>query len=280
MIDREYDIVERAERQRQLRACPPEPLSSAVAEVVWQHFVQSLLTGFQLATAAGPLAEEAMYGLCFVVCRIDLVCEGCVGVGLDGSLDGTRAVAVTSEGAASAAASAVGSGHLLSRATRIACRVALLSSPQARLVEGFVHCDLQCEQQQLGNLYALLSKRRGVVLAEQLVEGTELFLIAALLPVVESLGFSTQLLGKTSGAATAPQLSFSHWGCVSIDPFWRPTTEDERDEHGEAHHSYDNNRTTNLARRLIDQVRRRKGLMVEEKIVVAAEKQRTLTRSK
>ena len=118
------------------------------------------------------------------------------------------------------------------------------------------------------------------MLDDDLVEGTELFLITALLPVVESLGFSSELLGRTSGAATTPQLSFSHWDVVEVSPFWRPTTEDEREEMGESYSTYDQDRATNLARRHIDDVRRRKGLLVEEKIVVDAEKQRTLGRAK
>lgn len=37
------------------------------------------------------------------------------------------------------------------------------------------------------------------------------FMIDALLPVVESFGFADELRSKTSGAATSPQLVFSHW---------------------------------------------------------------------
>ena len=125
------------------------------------------------------------------------------------------------------------------------------------------------------------------------MEGTDLFVVRAHLPVVESLGFGSELLSKTSGAATAPLLRFSHWSslpvhvsvltlqltkmktsrqqwlsalflprtfswCSSfstfiartmashshiassqVDPFWRPTSEDERDEHGEAYASHE-----------------------------------------
>ena len=117
-------------------------------------------------------------------------------------------------------------------------------------------------------------------MSDDIIEGTELFLISALLPVTESLGFSSELLGKTSGAATTPQLCFHHWAPIDVDPFWRPRTEEERDEFGEAYAQKDMDKHHNLARRHIDAVRRRKGLMVEEKLVVAAEKQRTLTKMK
>lgn len=59
-----------------------------------------------------------------------------------------------------------------------------------------------------------------------------------------------------------------------VDPFWVPTTEEEREEHGEGGAT-----DHNLARRLMNAVRRRKGLAVEEKVVKTATKQRTLKRN-
>jgi ribosome assembly protein 1 len=85
---------------------------------------------------------------------------------------------------------------------------------------------------------------------------------------------SWQLLKKTSGAATSPQLAFSHWDKVETDPFWRPQNEDDREEFGETSHEL------NAARKSIDETRRRKGLPVGEKVVVHAEKQRTLKRNR
>lgn len=35
------------------------------------------------------------------------------------------------------------------------------------------YCSLQCDQQQLGNMYGVLSRRRGRVVDEDLVEGTQ-----------------------------------------------------------------------------------------------------------
>ena len=39
--------------------------------------------------------------------------------------------------------------------------------------------------------------------------------------------FSSELLKKTSGNGTAPQLQFSHWETLTENPFWRPTTVEE-----------------------------------------------------
>lgn len=42
----------------------------------------------------------------------------------------------------------------------------------------------------LGKVYGVLAKRRGRVVAEEMKEGTSFFNVSALLPVVESFGFS------------------------------------------------------------------------------------------
>lgn len=77
----------------------------------------------------------------------------------------------------------------------------------------------------LGKVYGVVAKRRGRVVAEEMKEGTSFFTVSALLPVVESFGFSDGMLyvfiarsaltrprldirKRTSGAAS-PQLIFS-----------------------------------------------------------------------
>jgi ribosome assembly protein 1 len=99
-------------------------------------------------------------------------------------------------------------------------------------------------------------------------------LCVATIPVADAFGFAPELLKKTSGNATAPQLSFCRWQQVDENPFWRPTTLDEREEFGDlvAEH--------NSARVVVDRVRKRKGLAVEEKVVAGAEKQRNLSKKK
>lgn len=81
---------------------------------------------------------------------------------------------------------------------------------------------------------------------------------------------------------TAPELGSSHWGVLSEDPFWIPTSLEEREEYGEIEGSGDcSTGVGNTALGYIRMVRERKGLMVDDKrIVVAAEKQRTLARKK
>jgi ribosome assembly protein 1 len=198
------------------------------------------LAGFQLACAAGPLAGEPLWGVAFVVEELEV-------------LEKSRAVPV---GMAIVAA-------------RDALRLAFeVSSP--RVAEALYSCQLTCSGgrggggEQLGRCFGVLSKRRARVTAEDMLEGTDTFLISALLPVIESFGFADELRTRTSGAATAPQLIFSHWERLAGDPFGGlPAAEAD----------------SGLPKSLVDSVRERKGLPVWTKVLVAdGEKQRTRKR--
>ena len=163
-------------------------------------------------------------------------------------------------------------GQLIA-AMREACRAAFLRCG-TRLLEPVYRCEVQCDQEILGRMYAVLRKRRGEILAEDLREGTDLFLISASLPVVESFGFANDLRKNTSGAAH-PQLVFSHYEALPQDPLFVVATEEEQEALDDGDLP-----TINLARKLMDGVRRRKGLRVEDKVVASATKQRTMSRKR
>ena len=95
-------------------------------------------------------------------------------------------------------------------------------------------------------------------------------------------GLAPELMKKSSGEVTAPELVFSHWEVLDEDPFWIPTTEEEREDYGQNLQTGDSSTgLDNNALKYIRMVRNRKGLLVDSsKIVVAAEKQRTLSRKK
>ena len=61
-----------------------------------------------------------------------------------------------------------------------------------------------------GKLCGVLGKRFGRVIEDTMKEGSQIFNIKAVLPVVESFGFAEDVRKKTSGLAS-PQLMFSHW---------------------------------------------------------------------
>ena len=152
----------------------------------------------------------------------------------------------------------------------------------ARLLEGHLRLTLHSSLAGLGPLHAVLSKRRGRVETDTMVDGTDLIRITATIPQAESFGLAPELLKKSSGEVTAPELVFSHWEVLEEDPFWIPTTEEEREDYGEILMNGDlSTGLDNNALKYIRMVRGRKGLMVDSsKIIVAAEKQRTLSRKR
>jgi ribosome assembly protein 1 len=132
----------------------------------------------------------------------------------------------------------------------------------------------------LGSLYSVLSKRRGKVLEDSMVDGTDLLMITATIPHAESFGLAPELFRQSSGEVTAPELIFSHWDRFDEDPFWIPTSLEEREDFGEILQNGDvSTGLDNTALKYIRMVRARKGLLVDSsRTVVAAEKQRTLKR--
>ena len=250
-------------------------------QALWQRLHTSIVAGFHEAVGAGPLMHEPMHGVCFQINKIEVVAalaEHIVGTEDFAQLLSSAAasspsagVAGVVNGSAAGVVTSIHTGQLISE-TKESMRLALLSGA-SRLIEPIFACNLQCGQSQLGNLYAVLSRRRGTVYQEDIIEGTNLFVLSAYLPVANSFHFAQELLKKTSGSGTAPQLSFSHWEAMASDPFWRPRTEEELEEFGEEYLD-----EHNQARSCIHSVRKRKGLAVDEQVVVSAEKQRTLKR--
>ena len=269
----------------------------------------SILSGFQVAAGSGPLCEEPMEGVAFVIEDLTLQKQpGAEAVAGEGEAVASAAAAPAAElppdataaaaaaaadanadpAAAAAAASPAsegegafdggswGAGQLegqLIVATKDACRSALLACA-TRVLEPVYLCELQASQESLGKTYGVLSKRRAAILSEELKEGLTIFTIQAHLPVVESFGFATDLRKNTSGAAH-PQLVFSHYASMEQDPNFAVSSEADQEmlDDGDLP-------SVNLARKLVDDVRRRKGLRVEEKAVQHATKQRTLARKK
>ncbi|XP_057467555.1 uncharacterized protein LOC130756932 [Actinidia eriantha] len=216
----------------------------------------SIVYGFQLATAAGPLCEEPMWGLAFVV-------EAYIS-----SLVGQSNESETSH--QQPEPYGILTGQVMT-AVKDACRAAVLQN-KPRLVEAMYFCELNTPTEYLGPMYAVLARRRARVLKEEMQEGSPLFTVHAYVPVSESFGFADELRRWTSGASSA-LLVLSHWEALPEDPFFVPKTEEELEEFGDG-----SSVLHNTARKLIDAVRRRKGLPVEEKVVQHATKQRTLSR--
>lgn len=200
---------------------------------------------FQLATAQGPLCHEPMQGVAVFIEDVSL------SVG-----DGDSVGRLTGE---------------VIKSLQAAMRTGFQDwSP--RLMLAMYSVEIQASTEVLGRVYDVLTRRRGRVVAETMKEGTPFFTIQALLPVAESFGFADEMRKRTSGAAQ-PQLIFAGFEILDEDPFWEPFTEDHLEDLGELADR------ENVAKRYMDAVRRKKGLLIEgRRAATDAEKQKTLKR--
>ncbi|XP_058453172.1 elongation factor-like GTPase 1 [Malaya genurostris] len=227
-----------------------DPFSSDVRS----NYESSFVNGFQLASLAGPLCDEPMQGVCFVLLEWT-ICSASDGDGEQGS--------VVSHGPLS--------GQIMS-SVKEGCKKAFQNQPQ-RLIHPMYSCNITVSGDVLGKMYAAIGKRQGRIQSADLIEGSGQFDVNAVIPVIESFNFATEIRKQTSGLAM-PQLVFSHWEIIDIDPYWVPRTEEEYEQYGEKADF------TNIAKVYMDSIRERKGLSVEKKTVEHAEKQRTLSKNK
>ncbi|KAF7545731.1 hypothetical protein G7Z17_g8962 [Cylindrodendrum hubeiense] len=215
------------------------------------HLADRIAYAFQLTTAQGPLCNEPIQGVAVFVEDVTLN--------------------ITDDEAASARDN-VGrlTGELI-KTFQSALRAGFLDwSP--RIMLAMYSVEIQASTEVLGRVYDVLTRRRGRVGAETMKEGTPFFTIQAVLPVAESFGFADEMRKRTSGAAQ-PQLIFAGFEILDEDPFWVPFTEDDLEDLGELADK------ENVAKRYMDGVRRKKGLLVEGRNVATdAEKQKTLKR--
>lgn len=216
-------------------------------------FSDTISYAFQLATHQGPLCREPMQGVAVFLESITLHHNP------DDPNNPEPPLSSTTQ-----------TGELIT-----SVRTSLLSafldwSP--RILLALYTCTIQSTPLVLGRVYSVLTRRRGAILSESLLEGTPYFTILSTLPVAESFGFSDEIRKRTSGLAM-PMLVFAGFGCLDdVDPRWVPRSEVELEDLGE----YGDRE--NVAKRYVDGVRRRKGLLVKGVRGVGrdAEKQRNL----
>ncbi|EGW35158.1 uncharacterized protein SPAPADRAFT_131598 [Spathaspora passalidarum NRRL Y-27907] len=205
------------------------------------EYENNVLNGVQLALNEGPLANEPLQGVMITLKRA-----------VKNEINEDKLV---------------NPGRIIVQARDLIHKRMLQKSP--RLFLAMYTCEIQAAAEVLGKVYAVVQKRGGAIISEEMKEGTPFFTIVARIPVIEAFGFSEDIRKKTSGAAS-PQLVFDGYDVLDIDPFWVPHTDEELEELGEFAER------ENVARRYMNNIRRRKGLFVDEKVVKNAEKQRTL----
>ena len=142
--------------------------ADAVALQKWRQDMRgSALAGFQMATRQGVLCEEPVRGVAVILEAVEI------------------AVTAISDGIDSFKVAKDLSGGMVVAALRSGVRCALLTRP-ARLVEGHLRLTLHSSLAGLGSLHAVLSRRRGKVVTDAMVDGTELIQVTATIPQAES----------------------------------------------------------------------------------------------
>ncbi|KAL5343215.1 P-loop containing nucleoside triphosphate hydrolase protein [Aspergillus crustosus] len=219
------------------------PENASRDALIVRDFCDKIAYAFQLATGQGPLCQEPMQGAAVFLEEIKI----------------------------NAAEEEVDLGRLTGETIRLV-RESITQgfldwSP--RIMLAMYSCEIQASTEVLGRVYGVITRRRGRILSETMKEGTPFFTILALLPVAESFGFAEEIRKRTSGAAQ-PQLIFAGFEALDEDPFWVPATEEELEDLGELADR------ENVAKQYMDAVRTRKGLVVQGRKLIDAEKQKTL----
>jgi elongation factor 2 len=149
---------------------------------------ESVVGGFAWATQNGPLCEEVMRGNRFnlmdVVLHADAIHRGM--------------------------------GQIMPVARRV-CFASMLTG-EPGLLEPIYLCNISVPQDAMGNVYGVLTRRRGHVFSEEQRPGTPQMTLLAYLPVMESFGFTADLRSHTGGKAF-PQCSFDHWEPMGGNPY-------------------------------------------------------------
>ncbi|CAG9467028.1 unnamed protein product [Pedinophyceae sp. YPF-701] len=147
----------------------------------------SVVAGFQDATAKGVLCDEPMRGILFQLHDVTLHAD----------------------------AIHRGGGQLIPTTRRVLFASELTAQP--RLQEPVFLVEIQAPEPALGGIYSCINTKRGQVFEEVQRPGTPMYNIKAYLPVVNSFGFTGDLRAATSGQAF-PQMVFDHWETIPQDP--------------------------------------------------------------
>lgn len=148
---------------------------------------ESVNNGFMWASKTGPLCDEQMRGIKFMLQDVTLHADSIHR----------------------------GMGQIMPCARRVTFASLLTAGPV--IYEPMFIVDISVPQEAMGGCYGLMSTRRGHVFHEEQQPGTPMMHLKAYLPVSESFGFNSEL-GKASGGRAFPQMSFSHWALFGGNP--------------------------------------------------------------
>ena len=253
------------------------------------EFLNALKTGFELAIKNGPLCEENMYGVIFVLefdefktkkqdkpkekeKEKEEESKDKINNLPEEKKDEEEKAENKSNSNSKSQTGEYGPliGQIIG-SIKDCCRKAYLCA-EPRLYEAYYLCIFQINQDLVGKIYSVFGKRRGEIINEIPSEESIKSTIEAIIPVAESFGFVEEIRKKSSGL-TNPMLQFYKWKILNVDPFDIASEEDIL--------NYGINvDTKNIAKNYINKIRQRKGLLTNEKLISNADKQRNLAKKK
>src|SRR5579862_9162198 len=164
-----------------------DTLPSEVDKKLLGQIRESVKQGFQWATREGPLCDEPIRNVKFRL------------------LDATIADQAIYRGG----------GQIIPTARRVAYLLLLRATP--RLMEPVYSVEIQAPADCVSVVYTVLSKRRGHVVQDLPKAGSPLYTVKAFIPVIDSVGFESDIRLSTQGQAFCQQI-FDHWQIVPGDP--------------------------------------------------------------
>ena len=253
------------------------------------EFLNALKTGFELAIKNGPLCEENMYGVIFVLEFVEFKTKkqdkpkekekekeeeskDKINNLPEEKKDEEEKTENKSNSNSKSQTGEYGPliGQIIG-SIKDCCRKAYLCA-EPRLYEAYYLCIFQINQDLVGKIYSVFGKRRGEIINEIPSEESIKSTIEAIIPVAESFGFVEEIRKKSSGL-TNPMLQFYKWKMLNVDPF------DIASEEYILNYGI-NVDTKNIAKNYINKIRQRKGLLTNEKLISNADKQRNLAKKK
>jgi len=199
-----------------------DTLPTEVNKSLLRTVKDSIVQGFQWASREGPLCEEPIRNVKFKLLGASLANEPLY-----------RAA-----------------GQIIPTARRVAYSSFLMATP--RLMEPVYAIEIQSPADCMPAIYNVLARRRGHVTQDLPKPGSPLHTVKALIPVIESFGFETDLRSHSQGQGFCLS-AFDHWQIVPGDPLDKTIVLK----------SLEPSPTPHLAREFMIKTRRRKGLSEE-----------------
>lgn len=179
----------------------------------------TIIQGFRWGVREGPLCDEAIRNCKFRI--------------LDASISDDALYR--------------GGGQIIPTSRRVCYSSFLMATP--RLMEPYYSSEIVAPADCISAIYTVLARRRGHVTQDSPLPGSPLYLIKALIPVIDSFGYEVDLRTHTQGQAFCLN-AFDHWQIVPGDPLDKSIQIRPLEPQPSNH----------LAREFMIKTRRRKGL--------------------